>query len=370
MPQGEDETKRVRRVLIYRLGSLGDTVVALPSLRLVARAFPNAERRLLTNFPVQAKAPPAAAILANMGLVDGYFRYVVGTRSVTELATLWWQLVRWRPEVLVYLAPTRGVKAAKRDALFFRLCGIRRMLGVPLTEEQQHGRIEADGTLEPEAERLARRVVELGDAQLADAANWSLELTAAETAAGVAAIAPLGERPLVAVSIGTKVQANDWGETNWTQLLRELSDRYPAYALAITGAPIDIPYSEVIAEGWRAGQGGPVVNLCGQLSPRESAAVFGRAKVYIGHDSGPMHLAAAMQTPCVAVFSGRGLPRTWFPYGPRHRVIYHRVDCAGCGLETCIVERKKCLTSVTVDEVLAEVRAVLDGAVVDGAGMR
>src|SRR5882757_2146589 len=81
-----------KRVLIYRLGSLGDTLVALPAFHLIARAFPDAERRLLTNFPVNAKAPPAAAILENTNLIHGYFRYAAGTRSPRELLTLWWQL--------------------------------------------------------------------------------------------------------------------------------------------------------------------------------------------------------------------------------------------------------------------------------------
>src|ERR1700761_6377627 len=93
----------IQRVLVYRLGSLGDTVVALPSLHLVARAFPDAERRLLTNVPVDVKAPPGAAVLGDSGLVSGYFHYAVGTRSLFGLAKLWWQLQRWRPDVLVYL---------------------------------------------------------------------------------------------------------------------------------------------------------------------------------------------------------------------------------------------------------------------------
>ena len=96
-----------KRVLIYRLGSLGDTLIALPALHLVARAFPNAERRLLTNFPVNAKAPPAAAILENTGLVHTYIHYAVGTRSPRELFGLWWQLLRWRPQVFVYMGSAR-----------------------------------------------------------------------------------------------------------------------------------------------------------------------------------------------------------------------------------------------------------------------
>src|SRR5438552_1447948 len=126
-----------KRVLIYRLGSLGDTLIALPAFHLIARAFPGAERRLLTNFPVNVKAPPAAAILENTNLVHGYFRYAVGTRSPRELLSLWWLLFRWRPQVLVYMGPARGIDAARRDARFFRLCGISRLIGVPVTDDMQ-----------------------------------------------------------------------------------------------------------------------------------------------------------------------------------------------------------------------------------------
>ncbi len=349
----------VRRVLIYRMGSLGDTVVALPALHLVARAFPGAERRMLTNFPVNAKAPPVAAILENTGIVAGYFRYGVGTRNVGELVRLWWELVRWRPEVLVFLGPNRGVKAAQRDAFFFRLCGIPRLVGVPVTEAMQTNQVEGDGVLEFEAGRLARNIEELGEARLDDAASWDLCLTEAERARGTEVLAACAGRPIIAVSVGTKVQSKDWGRENWRALLRRMGEAYPGYGLVLNGAPAESEASEYAADGWREGNDGPVVNLCGLLTPRESAAAFAHAQVFVGHDSGPMHLAAAVQVPCVAVFAARNIPRVWFPYGPRHRVIYHRVDCAGCGLETCIVEAKKCLTSITVQEVFVEVKAVL-----------
>lgn len=350
-----------QRVLLYRIGSLGDTVVALPAFHLVARAFPGSERRLLTNFPIAVKAPPAAAILENTGLIDGYFRYSVGTRNPRDLLSLWWQLVRWRPHTLVYLAGPRGLKAARRDVLFFRLCGIRRIIGAPLTEDlQQNLPGPADGDLEYESQRLVRSIRELGDAHLDDPASWDLHLTTTEQARADEALAPAGGRPIIAVSIGTKVQANEWGNERWRELLARLAVIYPEHALVLTGAATDTEASEFIAAGWRQSQPqAPALNLCGQLTPRESAAVFARARLFIGHDSGPMHLAAAVQTPCVAIFSARGLPRVWFPYGTQHRVLYHHVDCQGCNLEVCIVQKKKCIVSITVDEVLAQIGTIL-----------
>jgi heptosyltransferase-3 len=349
-----------KRVLIYRLGSLGDTLVALPALHLAARAFPDAERRMLTNFPVNVKAPPAAAILENSGLVHGYYRYAVGTRNPGELLSLWWQIVRWRPQALVYIGGSRGVESARRDASFFRLCGIRRLIGVPVTEDMQQNRMEEpDKTLEPEGARLARNLAELGDARLDDPESWDLGLTIEEQARADEAVSPAAGLPIIAVSVGTKVQSKDWGRENWRALLARVAALYPGHALTLSGSPPESEASEFAADGWREAGGGPVINLCGVLTPRESAAAFGRARLFIGHDSGPMHLAAAVQTPCVAIFAARNKPRVWFPYGKQHRVVYHRTDCWGCGLETCIVERKKCITSITVEEVLGEVRAIL-----------
>jgi heptosyltransferase III len=350
-----------KRVLVYRLGSLGDTLVALPAYHLIARAFPDAERRLLTNVPVNAKAPPAAAILENTGLIHGYLRYAVGTRSLRELSVVWWQLVRWRPQVLVYLGSARGVESARRDGNFFKLCGISRLIGIPVTEDMQQNRWEdSEQALEPEGARLARNLAELGDANLESPASWDLRLTEAEHARAREVLNPITTHPLIAVSLGTKRQSKDWGRENWRSLIVALAQLYPDHALALVGSSEESEASEYAAQAWRAHPGSlPVVNLCGRLTPRESAAVLVRARIFLGHDSGPMHLAAAVQTPCVAIFAARNKPRVWFPYGKQHRVLYHKVDCWGCNLETCIVEKKKCLTSITVDEVLTQVRFIL-----------
>ncbi|HEV2278815.1 MAG TPA: hypothetical protein VGS02_11595, partial [Acidobacteriaceae bacterium] len=82
----------VRRVLIYRLGSLGDTVVAVPALRLVERAFPDAQRFLLTNMPTHSNAPAAYAVLQGSGLIHGFIDYPWKTRHLPELLRLWWNI--------------------------------------------------------------------------------------------------------------------------------------------------------------------------------------------------------------------------------------------------------------------------------------
>ena len=352
-------SRTAKRVLVYRLGSLGDTLVALPALHLVERAFPVAERRLLTNFPVNQKAPAAAAVLGDSGLIHGYERYTVGTRSPWELLKLALRIRRFRPSVLVYLMSARGLMTAERDLRFFRtVCGIRNVVGVPVTEDMQQCRVDASGVLEPEAARLVRNISALGDPYLDEAGSWDLRLTDDECDAADRLLEPVAHLPKIAVSVGTKVQAKDWGRDNWRTLLCRAAELYPGHGLLLAGAPDESEASEFAADGWRSIDGaGPVVNLCGKLSPRESAAAFKRAKVFLGHDSGPMHLSASVQTPCVAIFAARNKPRMWFPFGEGHQVLYHYVDCWGCGLETCVEQKRKCLLSITVDEVLIALRA-------------
>jgi ADP-heptose:LPS heptosyltransferase len=349
----------IRKVLIYRLGSLGDTVVALPCFHLIARTFPNAERRLLTNFPVHAKAPASAAVLGESGLIHGYMRYTVGTRRVDELLRLAWEIRRFKPDLLVYLMPLRPWKNIQRDRLFFRMAGVRRIVGTPAENDLERRFDAATGMYESEALRLARTMGELGEAHAGDRANWDLQLTVAERQGGAAALGPLAGQPLIVCGPATKMQAKDWGRENWRVLLARLHAKYPDHGLALVGAREDVEVSDCAAEGWS----GPKANLCGRLSPRETAAVLEHADVFLGPDSGPMHLAASVGVPCVIAFSAHGLPGVWYPFGQQHEIIYHQPECFGCGLETCIVMEKKCLRSVTVDEMERAAGRVLKRAV-------
>lgn len=322
--------------------------MALPAYHLVRRAFPHAEICLLTNLPVHAKAPAAAAVLGDSGLVQGYLSYPVGLRNPARLARLLMQIRRFRPEVVIYLAALRSPSAVRRDEIFFRLGGARRIIGVPPGRVLTRYRIKGTGELEWESAALLRRLDELGAIDLNDPCSWDMRLTGKECAAGASAIAELGPGPILAVSVGTKMQSKDWGEANWTTLLQQLEMRLPQHRLALLGSAEEADLSHRASAAWAARR----ANFCGRLNPRESVALLRRAQLFVGHDSGPMHLAAAAGTKCVAIFSARNIPRVWFPYGEGHAVLYHETQCAGCELETCITERKKCILSITVEEVL------------------
>ncbi len=347
------------RILIFRPGSVGDTIVCLPCFHLIARRFPNAERRVLTNSPVAKVSVPVKAILDGTGLVDDYFEVDPGdvrSRLSTKL-DLCRRIRRWRPDLLIVLTDVREFRQHFWELGFFKLCGVRSMLNMSLGERTApHRWVPERGRYEYDAERLARLVRSLGDARLDDSASWDLRLSPAEHARALEAVKPAkGTAGLIVCSIGAADGVKDWGAGNWNAMIEKLTLKAAGYGLAVVGAASESERSEAVRTRWH----GPSVNLCGRLSIRETAAAMEHADVYLGHDSGPMHLAAAAGVPCVAIFTARQRAGTWFPYGHQHRLIYHNVPCAGCQLSECFEYANRCLTSISVAEVLSTVEDLL-----------
>jgi len=100
----------------------------------------------------------------------------------------------------------------------------------------------------------------------------------------------------------------------------------------------------------------PVINLAGRTTLRELACLYSRAEILITTDSGPMHLAAAMETPVVALF-GPTDPKRTGPYGEGHRVIRQALPCSPCFSKTC--PTRQCMTEITVDRVFAAVQEMI-----------
>lgn len=304
-------------VLIFRLGSLGDTIVTLPCFHAVERAFPGHRRLVLTNMLV-SKAVPVATILGDGGFVHGAIEYPVGARSPLTFWRLRRTLRATGARTLVYLTERGGVASVRRDVAFFRLAGLR-VIGAPLSDDAVQCRVDAaTGELEPEAERLARSLAALGPIDLADRGNWDLRLSAAEQAAAAAALAPLVGRAFIAINLGGKVAAKDWGDANWTALMRDLARDHAGLGLVAVGGPEDAARSAHVLATWP----GPNANLCGALTPRQSAAALSRARLFVGHDSGPLHLAASTGVGTVGIFGDGNRPRKWHPYGPANTVVH------------------------------------------------
>jgi heptosyltransferase-1 len=100
----------------------------------------------------------------------------------------------------------------------------------------------------------------------------------------------------------------------------------------------------------------PSVNLAGETSLRELACLYRHAALVITTDSGPMHIAAAIGTPVVALFGPTDARRTG-PYGKRHRVVSVDIPCRPCFKKKC--STRECMRNIKTDEVFNAVSDIL-----------
>lgn len=367
-PQPDTLQGPIHRVLVFHIGSLGDTLVALPALWAVHDNFPHAHRTLLTKTSARPGIPVGRDIVGGCGLFDeillfngdyhAYGRNLSRLEKALGALRLWWTLRRGRYDLVVYLAPSvRAQAQIDRDTLFFRWAGIRQVIGARQMREAFEGVTGADtapsapvlARVDSEAELLLRRLDGSGLAlrPLAQSRmDLALQPHELEAIAAWRTTLPKSQgRPWVAVAPGSNLQSKLWPLDRYEAVVRRLIEQHDVWPV-IFGGPEDVTAGHELVEAWGRG-----VNTAGLFSVRQSAAALHGCVVYVGNDTGTMHLAASAGVPCVAVFSARDLPGKWEPLGPHHSVMRRDVPCAGCMLVKCVERDRQCLREITVDEV-------------------
>jgi heptosyltransferase-3 len=306
-------------VVVYRLGSLGDMVVSLPCIHAARRVYHSSRFVLLSNIPVANNAASVDSIFGQDVFFDSFIEYPIGTRSPNLLANLRRRLLATGSDTIVYLMPQRSQISALRDLLFLKACGFRNIIGFPQTRDQRTVRKDpSTGDLESEANRLARCCQSLGPIDFTDPCNWTLKITKSETSKATKLLEELACVSYLTIHMGGKMLQKDWGLDNWLLLMRIISSDYQNLGLLIIGAGIDSVRADEVLKAWR----GPGINACGRLSPRESAAAISKSVLFIGHDSGPLHLSACMQVPTLGIFGDHNRPRQWHPIGDSVTIIH------------------------------------------------
>jgi heptosyltransferase-3 len=162
--------------------------------------------------------------------------------------------------------------------------------------------------------------------------------------------------PFIHIHPASRWHFKCWPSASMAQLIGRLTQE--GHRIILTAAPNDAEMRMIEAIQSRLAQ--PVLSLAGQLSLKELAALSGRARLFIGVDSAPMHIAAAMGTPSVALFGPSG-DKEWGPWGVAHRLVSSDVHpCRPCGIDGCGGSKlSDCLTTLPVERVHQAVQELL-----------
>lgn len=140
-----------------------------------------------------------------------------------------------------------------------------------------------------------------------------------------------------------------WAAENYAELARRIAFDF-GHHVVLLGDRDDAPAAIPIARE----APGRVVNLIGRTDVMEAAAVISRALVFIGNDSGLMHLAEAVGVPVIALFGPTVEEFGYYPSLPQSKVLERSLPCRPCsrnGRRPCPRGTQECLTGIPVDSV-------------------
>ena len=318
---------------------IGDGIMSLPAIRAYKKYFPH----------------DRLAVAAKHYLADIYSNIP----QIDEIVCL---PDRWT--ATAYCSALRELRARRFErgilftnsfasALFFRLAGIRNCSGydrdgrgwllrdrVPFCKSPDHHQFYYMNLVE----HLAGEKIDLtfpadlviSGAERQWSTNW-LEEQGIVRGQPLLAMAP-------AAAYGS---AKAWLPERFRLVIESWLKTHPACTILLLGGPAEKEKIAAIV----AGLPGRIINLAGRLTLRQTIVILARCRLFMGNDSGLMHIAAALAVPLVAVF-GPTEPDKTAPLGKEYRLLHHGADCAPCRQRECPTDHR-CMSAVRADQVLA-----------------
>ena len=332
----------MERIVVRTANWIGDAVMSLPALEALKRLFPGAEISVLVKphiAPIFEDNPAVSEIViydslgAHNGL-NGRMRLAGELRARDFDCAVLFQNA-FEAALIAFLAKIPRRVGYARD---LRSVFLTDPIEVTAEIKKQHQAqyylniIRTFGAVEVDNPLPVIRIT--GD----DEQRASELLSSLALAEGT---------PIIGASPGASYgPAKRWAPKNFAFVLEEFSKRSGAVPL-IFGSKDDVEFAEELSKGL----GVKHHNLVGKTDLREFMALTRRLELFITNDSGPMHIAAALGTPTLAIFGSTSDVLTG-PLGPKVEVVREEIACAPCFERVCPDGHYECLTSVDPERVL------------------
>lgn len=343
-------------ILVVLIAGIGDLVMASPSLRAIRNGHPDAHIHLLTS-------TDALPIAKHYPMVDEATAFPIrelrrDKKHLLEIPGMVWELRQRRFDLAMNLFQVASLTGAIKMGLLLRASGAPTRIGhgrfgfglfltTALPTDTFTGRHAVDAMLE-----IAVQAGGIPD-------NLGLEVSwDAQVDAKWDRFASLPGEIVVGINPGGDREMKRWHPERFAAVAAEVAARFPT-RIVLLGGPSDTALAARI-EG-KLPADCAVSNLAGKVPLAELACLISRLALLLTNDSGPMHIAAAVKTPVVALF-GPSDPLINGPYTDpeRYRVIRKNVPCERpCEIKRC--PRPSCMDLISVTEVTAACAELLTG---------
>lgn len=336
-----------KNILIVKLSAIGDVIHALPVASALKESYPKAKITWIVE-------KPAYNLLQNHPCIDEIIifekaKFKSGAGLIRSIKTLSAQLKARKFDLALDLqglfksAAISWLSRATRRLVYCNARELSHFIGERICGQYSEGHV---------VERYLDVARYLGCN--IDSVNFLINFTDEDKVASEAIAQDAGvalTQKYVILAPGTNWSTKCWPTRYFANLTEQLYQNNVISVLV--GAPSDVHLAnEITAQAAVA-----PINLVGKTTLKQLAYIIKHSHGFIGGDTGPMHLAAAVGTPVVALF-GPTDPGRNGPYGSNHVVITADVPCAGCWRRSCERDRE-CMNSIQPAAVLQAVMNVL-----------
>jgi heptosyltransferase-2 len=336
------------KVLIRTPNHLGDCIMALPMINETREAYPGAIVTILT-------PEHLAELFEQNPAIDDIIRippaHVHGLIAVVKIKDL---ISTGNFDIGYILPPSFGSAAA------FKLAGVKERIGY-ITDGRRLllSRPLALPTPLNSAHRseLYFNLLRRGAGVELEFTRPKLFLNDEDIRHSTQTLSSFGigkDDKYAAIAFRAVAESRRWGTENYIGLAKSIVSRY-SLKVVLIGSAEDMPEGDKIATSAGAKD---VANLAGKTTLRETAAILSNARFFVGNDSGPAHLAAAVGIPLI-VLSGADDPKSTSPVSSRKQLLYlDHLDCISCVKNKCPLsgdDHMQCMRGITLEMVTEQI---------------
>jgi len=345
-----------RSILIVLIAGIGDLILASKSIRAIRKGFPDADIHLLTS-------TEAAPIGQNYDYLDHVWGFPIrelrkNKRYLFDILRLILELRKIKFVIAVNFFAVDSWIGAMKMGLLFLLLSARAKVGhnnkrfglfltkkVPSETFKNSHRVDAmmDIALQAGGRPGENGIDVFWDKRCEK--KWSYLFESKR---------PYSNERIVGLNPGGDRENKRWNPENFAIVGDKIIEEFNAKIILLGG-----PGEENIARQIERKMRNGVVNLAGKLDLNELAYIISKFDLLVTNDSGPMHIAAGVRTPLVAIFGPQN-PAIVGPYTSKrlYSVLYKDVDCRPCNKKKC--RRPICLDLITPNEVYEKCAELLE----------
>ncbi len=340
---------KVKRILIIRTDRIGDVLLSTPAITEVRKSYPQAFIAVLVR-PYAKEIVEGNPYLDEVIIYDKYGKHKGWWQNLSFIS----MLRKKRFDLALIFHPTQRANIISFLSGIPERVGYNKKLGFLLTRKLEDKKYEGK---KHEIEYTLDVVRTLGAGAENNGLFMPIKQESEEYIESFLRFHQISERDrLIALHPGASCPSKLWRAENFASVGDKLTELFDAKVIIVCGRKDE----EVGNKVMNLMQHNPI-SACGKTTVSQLASLLKRCILFISNDSGPVHIAVALQTPVIAIFGRNecGLsPTRWRPVGKGDIVLHKEVGCQSCLAHKCQINFK-CLGAISPEEVVKAAEKLL-----------